>query len=184
MTQIQEDKHNQEVVDKDQEILILQQKITQLEQEKLDMTEIARKAQYDYLNLKTDFDRVQRLAAEKEKSMELDALIKYMKKVLPVVDQLNTSLTHVDETKKDDPFVLGVKMIYDNMLKILESLGIKPIDSLGLAPDSLLHEPLSTVPVQDEAMKGKIVQVFQQGFYVEKNGEKTVILTSKVVVGA
>jgi len=51
-----------------------------------------------------------------------------------------------------------------------------------LVPDSLLHEPLSTLPVEDKALKGKIIQVFQQGYYLEKDGQKMVILTSKVVV--
>jgi len=50
-------------------------------------------------------------------------------------------------------------------------------------PDGMLHEPLSTIPVEDEAMKGKIVQEYQKGFYVEKDGQKIVILSSKVVVG-
>lgn len=160
------------------------QKIEVLEKEKAEMMEITKRVQYDYLNLKTDFDRFQRITAEKEKAAEADALVKHFKKVLPVLDQLKTSLNHVDEDKKDDPFVAGVKMVYDNMLKALEGLGIKPIEAVGLEPDSLLHEPLSAIPVEDEAMKGKIVQEFQQGFYLEKDGQKTVILTSKVVVGA
>lgn len=164
------------------EITILKQKIAHLEQEKADMLEITKRVQYDYLNLKTDFERVQRISAEKEKSMETDALIKHIKKILPVLDQLKASLNHIDPEKAADPFVVGVKMVYDNMLKALESLGIKPIQSIGLVPDSLFHEPLSAIPVEDKKMKGKIVQEFQQGFYLEKDGQKTVILTSKVVV--
>lgn len=166
------------------EIVLLKQKIAHLEQEKADMLEITKRVQYDYLNLKTDFERVQRISAEKEKSMETDALIKHIKKILPVLDQLKASLNHIDPEKAADPFVVGVKMVYDNMLKALESLGIKPIQSIGLVPDSLFHEPLSAIPVEDKKMKGKIVQEFQQGFYLEKDGQKTVILTSKVVVGS
>ena len=166
------------------EIILLKQKIAHLEQEKIDMTEITKRIQYDYLNLKTDFERFQRISADKEKSMEADALVKHFKKVLPVLDQLKVSLAHIDEEKANDPFVAGVKMVYDNMLKALESLGIKPIKSIGLEPDSFFHEPLSTMPVEDKKMKWKIVQEFQQGFYLEKDGQKTVILTSKVVIWA
>lgn len=168
----------------DDEVTTLTQKIEALEKEKAEMMEITKRVQYDYLNLRTDFDRFQRISAEKEKAAEADALIKHFKNVLPVLDQLKASLNHVDEDKKDDPFVVGVKMVYDNMLKALEWIGIKPIESVGLEPDSLFHEPLSTLPVEDKSMKGKIVQEFQQGFYLEKDGQKTVILPSKVVVGA
>jgi molecular chaperone GrpE (heat shock protein) len=44
-------------------------------------------------------------------------------------------------------------MTYDNLLKIFESLSVFPIESLGLAPDSFLHEPLSTIPVEDKNQK-------------------------------
>jgi molecular chaperone GrpE len=132
---------------------LLEEKIAQLEKEKQDMLDITKRVQYDYLNLKTDFERFQRITAEKEKSMESDDLVKHFKKVLPVLDQLKTSLTHVDKDKATDPFVAGVKMVYDNILKALESLGIKPIKSIGLEPDSFFHEPLSTMPVEDKKMK-------------------------------
>jgi molecular chaperone GrpE (heat shock protein) len=74
-------------------------------------------------------------------------------------------------------------MMYDNFLKALESYNIRPIDSLGLVPDSLVHEPVSVQPVDDEKLKGKIVQEFERGFYYEKDGDKRVVVTSKVVVG-
>lgn len=184
LKKVQQDKLDEEVVVSQQQKVDLQEKLSLLEKEKQEALDIARKVQYDYINLKTDFDRLQRLSLEKEKSMETDVLIKYMKKLFPVIDQLKTSLDHIDLSKQEDPFVQWIKMVYDNMLKTLASFWIYPIESLGLAPDSLLHEPLSTMPVNEDDQKGKIVQVFQQGYYLEKNGEKTVIVPSKVVVGA
>jgi molecular chaperone GrpE len=184
LKKVQQEKLDEELAsDKEQEASI-QEKVALLEREKNEALDIARKVQYDYLNLKTDFDRLQRLSLEKEKSMETDTLIKYMKKIFPIIDQLKASLDHADQTKEDDVFVQGVKMIYDNMIKTLASFSIYPIEALGLVPDSLLHEPLSTLPVEDETQKGKIVQVFQQWFYIEKNWEKTVIIPSKVIVWA
>lgn len=182
LEEIQQEKHNKEEINKDQEIFALQQKISELEQQKEEHLEIAKKAQYNYINLKTDFDRFQRITLEKEKSIEIDSLIKHVKKLLPVIDQLRTSLDHADQSFTGDSFAAGVKMVYDNMLKALESLGIKPIESIWLVPDTLLHEPLSTLPVEDESLKGKIIQEFQRWYYLEYNGERTVIITSKVIV--
>jgi molecular chaperone GrpE len=73
--------------------------------------------------------------------------------------------------------------MYDNFLKALESFNIRPIESVGLAPDSLVHEPVSVQPVDDENLKGKIVQEFERGFFYEKGEDKRVVVTSKVVVG-
>ncbi len=168
----------------DEETVSFEEKISILEKEKQEALDIAKKVQYDYINLKADFDRLQRISLEKEKSMETDVLIKYMKKLFPVIDQLKAPLDHIDKSKEDDSFVRWVKMVYDNMLKVLASFSIYPIESLWLVPDSLLHEPLSTIPVEDESQKGKIIQVFQQWYYIEKNWEKIVIVPSKVVIGA
>lgn len=184
LKKVQQEKLDEEITSFEQEKIQFQEKIDLLVKEKQDALDIAKKVQYDYVNLKTDFDRLQRISLEKEKSMETDVLIKYMKKLFPVIDQLKTSLDHIDLSKKEDPFVEWIKMVYDNMLKTFASFNIYPIECLGLAPDSLLHEPLSTIPVEDESQKGKIVQVFQQGYYIEKNGEKTVIVPSKVVIWA
>lgn len=184
LKKVQQDKLDEETISSEHQKNDLQEKFSLLEKEKKEALDIAKKVQYDYINLKVDFDRVQRLSLEKEKSMETDVLIKYMKKLFPVIDQIKVSLDHIDSSKDEDPFVKWIKMVYDNMLKTLASFGIHPIESLGLAPDSLLHEPLSTIPVEDDSKKGKIVQIFQQGFYLEKNWERTVIIPSKVVIGA
>ncbi len=184
LKKVQQQKLDEEIISFEQEKNQLQEKIDVLEKEKQEALDIAKKVQYDYINLKTDFDRLQRISLEKEKSMETDSLVKHMKKLFPVIDQLKASLDHVDNLKEEDSFVKWIQMVYDNMLKALASFDIYPIESLWLAPDSLLHEPLSTMPVEDESQKGKIIQVFQQGYYIEKNWEKTVIVPSKVVIGA
>ena len=68
------------------------------------------------------------------------------------------------------------------MLKVLASFWIFPIESLWLVPDGLFHEPLSTIPVEEKSQKGKILQVYEQGYYLEKDGQKSVIVPSKVIV--
>ena len=46
-----------------------------------------------------------------------------------------------------------------------------------------MHEPVSMIPTDDQKMKGKIISVFEQGFYYEKEDVKIVIIPSKVVIG-
>ena len=73
-------------------------------------------------------------------------------------------------------------MIYTKFLKTLEHLHIKAIDSVGLVPDSFLHEPVSVVPVDDEKLKGKITKEFERGFVYTKGDDTRVIIASKVIV--
>ncbi|MEI8091456.1 MAG: nucleotide exchange factor GrpE [bacterium] len=74
-------------------------------------------------------------------------------------------------------------MIYEKFLKTLEHMHIHAIPALGLEPDSFLHEPVSVQPVEESKMKGKIIQEFERGFVYEYDGEKKVIIPSKVIVG-
>lgn len=160
----------------------LMTKIDQLEKLVKEQEEITKRAQYDYINLKFDFERYQKQAEEKAKNMEIDALMIVVKKFLPFVENLRKSLLTVSESQKEDPMIKWLQIMYDNFIKTLEWMNIKVIESIGLTPDSFLHEPVSMQEVEDKKLKGKIIQEFERGFVYEKDGEKRVIITSKVVV--
>lgn len=108
----------------------LEDKIAQLEKEKKELEEIAKRSQYEYINLKMDFDRYQRQIQESSKNSETDSLISVVKKFLPFLEDLRKSLENITDEHMEDPLTKGVQMIYDKFLKTLESLHIKTIDSL------------------------------------------------------
>ena len=161
----------------------LQSQISQLEKEKQELTEMAKRAQYDYINLKMDFDRFIRQTNEKTQTINLDSLIDVVKKFLPFLEDLRKSLENITEEHLQDPLTKWVQIVYNNFLKTLESMNIYPIDSIWKDPDWLYHEPISVMPTQDPDMKWKIIQEFQRGFYYSKDWEIRVISTSKVVIG-
>jgi molecular chaperone GrpE len=161
----------------------LHKKIAHLEHEKKELEEIAKRSQYDYINLKLDFDRYQRQMQETEKSLQTDLLVMTVKKFLPFIEDLRKSLANITAEHLEDPLTKGVQMIYDKFLKTLEHMHIKPIASIGLVPDSFLHEPVNVQEVEDEKMKGKIIQEWERGFVYDHNGEKKVIIPAKVIVG-
>lgn len=187
LEEIQKEKQEEEVVDEDWSSVgadnDLLKKIQELEIALKNQTEITKRAQYEYYNLKLDFDRYQEQMKEKSSTLEIEILISTVKKFLPFVENLRKSLATIPEDQYDSPLVKWLHMMYGNFLKTLEWMHIKAIESVWLAPDSFLHEPVSVQPVEDENMKWKIVQEFERGFYYEKGWDKRVVVTSKVVVG-
>ncbi len=173
-----EQQHHQD----DKKYKALEDKILQLEKEKKEFEDIAKRSQYEYINLKMDFDRYQKQVQESNKNIEVDSLISVVKKFLPFLEDLRKSLENITDEYKDDPLAKGVQIVYNKFIKTLEGLHIKAIDSLGLVPDSFLHEPVSIEPVTDNAMKGKIVKEFERWFVYQKDWEKKVIRPSKVIV--
>jgi len=160
----------------------LELKIVQLEKEKKELEEIAKRSQYEYLNLKTDFEIYQRQTKESTKTMEVDLLLSVVKKFLPFLEDLRKSLENITDEHKEDPLTKWIQMIYNNFLKTLDRLHIQPIVSIWLLPDSLMHEPVSVEPTEDEQLKGKIIKEFERGFFYEKDGEKKIIKASTVIV--
>ncbi|MEI7563299.1 MAG: nucleotide exchange factor GrpE [bacterium] len=167
----------------DAQLLVLQKRIEQLEQEKKEVEEIAKRSQYDYVNLKMDFDRYQRQTKENQSSAQVDALLAVVKKFLPFVEDLRKSLTTITDDHKQDPLTKGVQMIFDKFLSTLHHMHITSIEAVGLVPDSFLHEPISVQEVEDKAMKGKIIQEFERGFVYKHGDDVRVITPAKVIVG-
>lgn len=158
-------------------------KIKELESQLQEKDEIARNSQIAYLNLKADFDILQRQTQQKIETADRDAILKVVKDLLPFIENLRKSLLNLSDEGKSSPMGQGLQMMYENLLKSLEKLKVRPIEAMGLAPDAQFHEPVSMQPTEDEHLKGKIIQEFEQGFIYENGDDKLVITPSKVIVG-
>lgn len=157
-------------------------KIKELENQLQEKDEIAKNSQINYLHLKADFDILQRQTQQKIDYAERDAEIKVVKELLPFVENLRKSLLNLTDDQKESSIWEGLRMMYDNFIKSLEKLHIKPIESVWLEPNPQFHEPVSMQPVDDKKLKWKIIQEFQQGFLYENNDEVIVISPSRVIV--
>jgi molecular chaperone GrpE len=73
----------------------------------------------------------------------------------------------------------GVELIYNKLIKTLQSKGLEPMQTLNTPFDADLHEAITNVPATDETQKGKVVDELEKGYYL--NGK--VIRFAKVVVG-
>ncbi len=119
-------------------------------------------------------DKLLRKAAEFEnykRRTENDQLnlIKYaaetfIVKLLPTVDDLERSLSHMENAKDIEAIKDGIKLVYDKLVKVLDDQGVKKIESVGKPFDVHFHEALmqrkdeKTPPhtVLDELEKGYI----------------------------
>ena len=171
---------------KDNEDMIeqLQAEIKKLQSQLTEKDEIVKNAQLAYLRTKNDMEMIQRQSAMKAESMHQDLLIKIVKKLLPFVEDLRKSLENLSNEQKDSDMWKWVQMVYDRFIKALEEFNVFPIPSLHESPDTLMHEPIWMQPTDDKKLKWKIIQVFEQGFYYQKeNGDKITIFPSKVIIG-
>lgn len=132
-----------------------------------------------YLRLYADFENYRRKTikekAELLKSASKDVLVN----ILPVVDNFERALQTIESATDVKAVGEGVSLIYQQVLTFLKQNGVEPIVTENETFDTELHEAITTIPVQDEAMKGKVVDCTQKGYKLYDK----VIRFAKVVVG-
>lgn len=130
-----------------------------------------------YLRLFADFDNFRKRIQKERIELIKTAGIEVISSLLPVLDDFQRALRQMEATK--DPMTEGVKLIYQKIYSILESKGLKAMNSIGEIFDPELHEAIGEVPAQDESQKGKVIDEIERGYYLNDK----IIRHAKVLVG-
>jgi molecular chaperone GrpE len=142
------------------EIEALQKQLEEVQIKAAENLDGWQRAQAEFINYK---NRVQRDRELDYASMKGEII----KKVLPVLDDLERSLAHRPD---DSPWVNGMELIARKFQSILEAEGVKRIEAKGQPFDPNFHEAISSEP-HDEVESGYVIEVVQNGFML---GERVI----------
>ncbi len=134
----------------------------------------------DYLRLMADFDNFRRKSAKDRLDLISTASEEIIKGLLPIIDDFERALKALGESSDSEVAKEGVQLIYNKLMDYLKGEGLAAIEAVGKEFDTDLHEAVTQVPVEDEALKGKVYDVVQTGYTLRGK----VIRFAKVVVGA
>ena len=133
----------------DKEKTALQEKIEALEDRvKRQM------AEFDNFRKRTEKEKQQMFSMGERNAIE---------KMLPIVDNFERGLATVPEEEKDGPLASGMEMVYRQLLKQLEAMGVAPIEAVGKEFDPAFHNAVMQVE-SDEYPSGTVAQEFQKGY--------------------
>lgn len=138
------------------------------------------KEKKEYLFLMAEFDNFRKRTIKEKGEIIRNAAEAAMKGLLPIVDDFERGLDAVRNSSDAEAVKEGMELIYNKLMKYLEQNGVKPIESTGAVFDPELHEAIAMVPVEDESMKGKVIDTPTKGYTI--NGDK-VLRFAKVAVG-
>jgi len=154
---------------------------TPAEEEKQDKSE-DKPAEPDWKTLYAltlaDFDNYKKRAARDREDTYRYAEMDILKDVLPAVDNLSLALANAT-ANKDDPFVKGVELVYDTLLKSLKEHGAEPFDSVGKDLDTEKMEAIATLPSPD-VPEGKVSIESKKGWMLKDK----VLRVAQVVVSS
>ena len=128
-----------------------------------------------YLRSVAEFDNYRKRTLKEKAELILNGGEKAVSAILPVIDDMERAIEN--GAKTDDPAVL--ELICHKMMKALESLGVKKIDTDNADFNTDLHEAVAMVPGMGDDKKGKVIDCLQTGYQLNDK----VIRHAKVAVG-
>lgn len=132
-----------------------------------------------YLRSVAEFDNYRKRTLKEKAELILNGGEKAISAMLPVIDDMERAIENGGKT--DDPQVLreGMDLIYSKMMKVLETLGVKPIETENADFDTDVHEAIAMVPGMGDDKKGKVLDCVQTGYMLNQK----VLRHAKVAVG-
>ncbi|MGD9152804.1 MAG: nucleotide exchange factor GrpE [Gammaproteobacteria bacterium] len=124
-----------------------------------------------------ELENVRRRAQKDIASAHKYALEKFVKDLLPVLDNFDHALINSQKVNMDKAMIEGIELTQQSLLKVLENHGVKQINPLNEMFDPQYHEAVSMVQ-NPEVKPNTILDVFQKGY--ELNGR--LVRPARVVV--
>ncbi len=144
--------------------------VKQLEQEVVDLKDklLRKAAEFENYKRRTENDQINLLTFAAES---------FIQKLLPVIDDFERSLGHIDDAEDINAIKQGLKLIYDKLMKVFEEQGVKKIEAVGNPFDVDYHEALMQRP-DDSVEPHTVIDEIEKGYtYKDK-----VIRHAKVIV--
>ena len=129
-----------------------------------------------YLRAIAEFDNYKKRTMKEKAELILNGGEKTITALLPVLDDFERALA--DKGEDATAVREGFQLIMKKLEKILEGLGVRPIDTKDKDFDVDFHEAIAMVPAGDD-QKGKVIDCVQTGYTLNDK----VIRHAKVAVG-
>ena len=120
-----------------------------------------------YLRLAAEYDNYRKRSQKEKDNLYTEIRSETVEKFLPVYDNLERALA---QETQDAAFKKGVEMTMNQLVSVMEKLGVESFGAAGDHFDPQLHN--AVMHIEDESLgENVIAEVFQKGFKV---GEKVV----------
>ena len=134
-----------------------------------------------FLRLFAEFENYKKRTSKERMELFKTANEDLMTVLLPILDDFDRALNEINKVKdEDDELLKGVELINNKLRNSLAQKGLSVINvKAGDVFNVELHEAITQIPAPSDDLKGKIIDVLEQGY---KLGEK-VIRYPRVVIG-
>jgi molecular chaperone GrpE len=153
----------------------------ELEQEReIEKLQEELEAQKDkYLRLFADFDNLKKRTARERLELMQTAGKEVISSLLDVLDDCDRAEKQLQVAEDIGQIRGGVQLVFNKLRTALQGRGLRAMESLDTDFDVEKHEAITEIPAPTEALKGKVLDELQKGYYLNDK----IIRFAKVVVG-
>jgi molecular chaperone GrpE len=164
------DETNEEQLSEEKEESKVQEKTVQLKNEISELKDklLRKAAEFENYKRRTENDQLNLLTYAAES---------FIQKLLPVVDDFERSMQHINDAQEVDAIKQGMKLIYDKFMKVLDEQGVKKMETVGQPFNVEFHDALLQKS-DDSVEPHTVLEEIEKGYmYKDK-----VIRHAKVIV--
>ena len=132
-----------------------------------------------FLRLQAEFDNFRRRSAKERIELMQTAGKEVINDMLVVVDDAERAQKQLESTEDVKSIREGVTLVFNKLRSVLQSKGLKPMETIGAEFNPDLHEAITEIPAPTKELKGKVVDEVVKGYYLNDK----IIRHAKVVVG-
>ncbi len=132
-----------------------------------------------YLRLYAEFDNYKRRSAKERMEITQTAGKEVIISLLDVLDDCDRAEKQIQEAGQKDAVTEGVQLVFSKLRSTLTARGLKPMDVIGKEFDADYEEAISQIPVQDDNLKGTVIDEVVKGYLLNDK----IIRFAKVVIG-
>lgn len=126
-----------------------------------------------------EFDNFRKRIVKEKAELILNGGRKVLEAMLPVIDDLERALAHMESAEDIAAVKEGVDLIYKKFLKVMEAQGVTQMQTDGVDFNTDFHEAVTQFPAPSDELKGKVIDCTEKGYMLND----TVLRFAKVVVG-
>ena len=132
-----------------------------------------------FIRLYADFDNFKRRSAKERVELIQTAGREVIQSLLEVMDDCDRAEKQMQKSDDVAQIKEGIQLVFTKLRNTMQSKGLKEMKTIGEEFNADFHEAITEIPVNDENMKGKVVDEVEKGYTLSDK----IIRFAKVVVG-
>ena len=132
-----------------------------------------------HLRLLAEFENYKKRTVRERLDLMNSASRDVLLSLLPVLDDFDRAKKSAESGSKGEHWSEGVSMVYNRLYQVLQSSGLKAMESTGETFDPDFHEAITEIPAPTPDLVGKVIDTVEKGYMLNDR----IIRHAKVVVG-